>query len=108
VEVSIVDLASIAKLAYVVAAILFIVGLKLMAHPRTAVRGNLLGSLAMLLAVIVTLVNVIRFEYIITGAIAGALLGGFLALRIQMTAMPQLVGAFNGFGGAASVLVAGA
>ena len=102
------DLASIAKLAYVVAAILFIVGLKLMAHPRTAVRGNLLGSLAMLLAVIVTLVNVIRFEYIITGAIAGALLGGFLALRIQMTAMPQLVGAFNGFGGAASVLVAGA
>ena len=102
------DPASIAKLAYVVAAILFIRGLKLMAHPRTAVRGNLLGSLAMLLAVVVTLVNVISFKYIIAGAIVGALLGGFLALRIQMTAMPQLVGAFNGFGGAASVLVAGA
>ncbi|MBC8875841.1 MAG: NAD(P)(+) transhydrogenase (Re/Si-specific) subunit beta [Planctomycetes bacterium] len=102
------DPASIAKLAYVVAAVLFIRGLKLMAHPRTAVRGNLLGSLAMLLAVIVTLVNVIRFEYIIAGAVVGALLGAILALKIQMTAMPQLVGLFNGFGGAASVLVAGA
>jgi len=103
-----VDPASIAKLVYVVAAVLFVLGLKQMAHPRTAVRGNLLGSLGMLLAVVVTLVNVIRFEYIIVGAVVGALVGGILALRIQMTAMPQLVGAFNGFGGAASVLVAGA
>lgn len=102
------DPASIAKLAYVVAAVLFIFGLKLMAHPRTAVRGNLLGSLGMLLAVVVTLFNVIRFEYIIAGAVVGALVGGLLALRIQMTAMPQLVGLFNGFGGGASVLVAGA
>ncbi len=100
----------IIQLAYLFAAILFILGLKFMAHPRTAVRGNMLGSLAMLLAVVVTLwgLDVVRFEFILIGLIVGGLVGTVLALKIQMTAMPQLVGLFNGFGGGASVLVAGA
>ncbi|MCH5375874.1 MAG: NAD(P)(+) transhydrogenase (Re/Si-specific) subunit beta [Planctomycetes bacterium] len=99
---------AVIPLVYLVAAVLFIVGLKYMSHPRTAVRGNLLGALGMLLAVLVTLLDVVRFEYIIIGVIAGTVVGAILALRIQMTAMPQLVGLFNGFGGGASILVAGA
>jgi len=97
------------NLAYLVAAVLFILGLKGLTHPRSAVRGNLLGALAMFIAVVATLFNQgMRFELIIVGLIIGALIGGVLAVRIQMTAMPQLVAMFNGFGGGASVLVAGA
>jgi NAD(P) transhydrogenase subunit beta len=103
-----VNTTAIIQLAYVLAAVLFILGLKYMAHPRTAVRGNLLGALGMLLAVIVTLVGVTDFAYILAGLVLGTAVGAVLALKIQMTAMPQLVGLFNGFGGAASVLVAGA
>ncbi len=98
----------IVPLVYLLAAVLFILGLKYMAHPRTAVRGNLLGALGMLLAVVITLVDVVRFEFIVGGLLVGVVVGGLLAVKIQMTAMPQLVGLFNGFGGGASVLVAGA
>ena len=96
--------------AYLAAAVLFILGLKGLTHPRTAVRGNLLGACAMLLAVIATLLSrqILSFELILAGVVAGALIGGVLAVRIEMTAMPQLVALFNGFGGVASVLVAGA
>ncbi len=103
-------LLSIVNIAYLVAAVLFIFGLKGLAHPRTAVRGNLMGALGMLLAVVVTLLdrNIISFEMIIVGAILGALIGAVMAVKIQMTAMPQMVAIFNGFGGGASVMVAGA
>ena len=96
--------------AYLVASALFIFGLKGLTHPRTAVRGNLLGALAMLLAVVATLVNskILEFELILVGLVVGGAIGALFALKIQMTAMPQLVALFNGFGGAASVLVAGA
>ena len=82
-----------------------------MAHPRTAVRGNSLGAAGMALAILLTVFwgrDVARYEFIVLGLIVGAAIGAVLALRIQMTAMPQLVALFNGFGGAASVLVAGA
>lgn len=96
--------------AYLVASVLFILGLKGLTHPRTAVRGNLLGALAMLLAVVVTLLDqrVVTFEYILAGIVIGALIGSAFAARIPMTSMPELVAVFNGFGGIASVLVAGA
>ncbi len=98
------------NLAYLAAAALFILGLKGLTHPRSAVRGNTIGALGMLIAVAVTLVDqgVMRIELIALGLGVGAAIGAVLALRIRMTAMPQLVGLFNGFGGAASVLVAGA
>ena len=98
------------NIGYVIAATLFIIGLKGLTHPRTAVRGNLFGAMGMLLAIVVTLLNkrIIRFEYIIIGVIVGAFVGAVLAQRIKMTAMPQMVAIFNGFGGLASVLVAGA
>ncbi len=98
------------NLAYLAAAILFILGIRGMTHPRTAVRGNLLGASAMLLAVLVTLLDqeVIDYRWIGAGLVIGAVIGAVLAVRIQMTNMPQMVALLNGFGGAASFVVAGA
>ena len=97
------------NLAYLVAAVLFIFGLKGLAHPRTAVRGNLIGAMGMFLAVVVTLFDqhILRFEVILAGVVLGSGIGAVLAVKIQMTAMPQMVALFNGFGGAGSFLVAG-
>jgi len=98
------------NLAYLVSAVLFILGLKGLTHPRTAVRGNLLGATGMLLAVVVTLLDrhIVDYTYIILGMGVGSAVGVALALRCPMTGMPQLVALLNGFGGAASLLVAGA
>ena len=96
--------------AYLVAAILFILGLKGLTSPRTAVRGNMLGATGMLLAMVATLVDrqIVSFEMIAIGIAIGTVIGVIWAVKVQMTAMPQLVAAFNGFGGGASALVAGA
>ena len=104
------QLITLINFAYLIAALLFIFGLKGLTHPRTAVRGNLVGASGMFLAVATTLFNrqILTFEIIIAGVVIGALIGGVFAVRIAMTAMPQLVALFNGFGGGASVLVAGA
>jgi NAD(P) transhydrogenase subunit beta len=98
------------NLAYLLAATLFILGLRDLGHPRTAVRGNLLGAVGMLIAVIVTLLDqsIVGYEVIIAGFVLGAAAGALLAWKVAMTAMPQLVAVFNGFGGIASALVAGA
>jgi NAD(P) transhydrogenase subunit beta len=98
------------NVAYLLASAMFVMGLKGLTHPRTAVRGNLTGALAMLLAILVTLVDqrIVGYEYIIAGVVVGGLIGALFAIKIQMTAMPQMVALFNGFGGGASVLVAGA
>jgi NAD(P) transhydrogenase subunit beta len=96
------------NIIYLIAAILFILDLKMLAHPRTAVRGNQLGALGMLLAIVATLMSgTWDWTYIILGIGIGSLIGAIAALRVKMTAMPELVGLFNGFGGGASVLVAG-
>ncbi len=96
------------NLAYLVAGILFILGLKGLTHPRTAVRGNLLGAFGMLLAVVATLCDhqVLGYTTIALGIALGAIVGAVMAIKVQMTAMPQLVALFNGLGGGASVLVA--
>lgn len=100
---------NITNIAYLIAAVLFIYGLIGLTHPRTAVRGNLLGGMGMLIAVVVTLLRSgLDYELIIAGFVVGGLIGAVLAIKIEMTAMPQLVAVFNGFGGGASVLVAGA
>ena len=99
---------SLINLTYLAASVLLIFGLKGLAHPRSAVRGNLLGAAGMFLAVVATLLykEIISYEVILAGFVAGSFFGIVLALRIRMTAMPQLVALFNGFGGGASVLVA--
>ncbi|HJO80928.1 MAG: NAD(P)(+) transhydrogenase (Re/Si-specific) subunit beta [SAR202 cluster bacterium] len=98
------------NLAYLAAAVLFILGLKGLTNPRTAVRGNLMGSAAMLIAIIATLLDkrIVSFEIIVAGLVLGALVGVILAYRVPMTGMPQLIAIFNGFGGGASALAVGA
>ena len=100
---------SVVDLTYLVASVLFILGLKGLTHPRTAVRGNMLGALGMLLAAAVTLLaQGLRYEVIAGGIALGGIVGAVAAVRVEMTAMPQMVALFNGFGGGASVLVAAA
>ncbi|GJL55506.1 MAG: NAD(P) transhydrogenase subunit beta [Nitrospirales bacterium] len=98
------------NIGYLIASVLFILGLKGLTHPRTAVRGNLLGATGMFIAVVLTLTNqrIVSFEMILIGIVIGGAIGAVLAIKIQMTEMPELVALFNGFGGIASVLVAGA
>ncbi len=97
-----------ANLSYLAASVLFILGLKLLSSPKTARRGNLYAALGMLLAIVVTLLDkkIVDFTYILAGLLAGAALGLWMAKKVQMTAMPQMVGVLNGFGGGASTLVA--
>jgi NAD(P) transhydrogenase subunit beta len=98
------------NLWYLVAAVLLILGLKGMTHPRTAVRGNLAASLGMLIAIVVTLLDhrIIDFRVIVAGLVTGGLVGVVMAYLSPMTAMPQVVAIFNGFGGGASALAVGA
>ncbi len=104
------DQHTIQNLAYLLAAVLFILGIKGLTHPRTAVRGNLTGSLGMLVAIVVTLcvADILAWWVIIAALIIGAAVGMIFALKVPMTGMPQMVALFNGFGGWASFLVAGA
>ena len=103
------------NLAYLAASVLFILGLKGLSHPRTAVRANLLGALGMLVAIVATFLDrtvlgagMQAFVLIFAAILLGSAIGAVLALKIEMTAMPQMVGLLNGFGGGASVIVAGA
>ena len=102
--------ADVTAIAYLAAAILFILGLKGLARPRTAPRGNLLGASGMLVAVLATLLDrsIVDFRVLLAGLVVGSAIGAVLAVQVRMTGMPQLVALFNGFGGGASVLVAGA
>ena len=97
----------IAQLSYVVSAILFILGLKMLGSPATARRGNLLSSVGMLIAIIagLTAEGIVSYEYIIGGIIVGSLIGALAARLVAMTSMPEMVALFNGSGGAASLLV---
>jgi NAD(P) transhydrogenase subunit beta len=98
------------QLAYLAAAVLFVVGLKNLSSARTAPRGNLLAAIGMLIAIVATLLSkgVVNYPMILGGVVVGAAIGTTLALRIQMTAMPQMVALLNGFGGGASAPVASA
>lgn len=98
---------SITILAYLVAAVCFIIGLKRLGKPDTARSGNQISAAGMLLAIVVALFDraVISYEVIIAGMIVGGGAGYWLARTVQMTAMPQMVALLNGFGGGASLLV---
>ncbi|MEZ5559393.1 MAG: NAD(P)(+) transhydrogenase (Re/Si-specific) subunit beta [Pseudomonadales bacterium] len=92
---------------YIVAAALFIFGLKQMASPATAVRGNLLSTVGMFIAVVVTLFSheILEFQWIVAGIVLGSIIGAVTAQRVAMTSMPEMVALFNGSGGIASLLV---
>jgi NAD(P) transhydrogenase subunit beta len=95
------------NLVYIVSAILFIFGLKMLSSPATARRGNLISAIGMFLAVVLTLLNkeIIDFKWIVVGLVIGAVIGAFAARLVAMTQMPEMVALFNGFGGIASLLV---
>jgi NAD(P) transhydrogenase subunit beta len=96
------------ELSYLVAASLFILGLKQLGSPATARQGNFIAAVGMLLAVVATLLDrqVLNYQMILVGLVVGSVLGAIAAYKVQMTEMPQMVGLLNGLGGAASALVA--
>jgi NAD(P) transhydrogenase subunit beta len=92
---------------YIISAALFIFGLKMLSSPATARKGNLLSSLGMLIAIVVTLMNAgLDYKWIFLGIIIGSGIGAFVAIRVEMTTMPEMVALFNGFGGISSLLLA--
>ncbi len=92
---------------YILASVLFIVGLKMLNRAATARRGNLISGVGMLAAIVATcLLKGISFQWILLGAIVGSAIGAVASYSVKMTAMPEMVGLFNGFGGLASMLVA--
>ena len=97
------------QIGYLISATFFIFGLKMLGHPRTAPRGNQMGAIGMLLAVVTVILEIELIEspiLIVSGILIGTVIGSWLAIRVEMTGMPELVALFNGFGGAASALVA--
>ncbi|MDK3159552.1 NAD(P)(+) transhydrogenase (Re/Si-specific) subunit beta [Kamptonema cortianum] len=93
-------------LAYTVAAVLFVMGLKMLGKQATARKGNLLSSVGMLVAIVAALINAgLDYRWIAGGMVAGSVVGAFLAMRVKMTGMPEMVALLNGLGGLASFLV---
>ena len=96
----------VTPILYIISAILFVFGIKQLSKATTARRGNATSSLGMLIAVVATLVGRgFQFQWIIVGALAGAIIGVLASKLVKMTAMPEMVALFNGFGGLASLLV---
>jgi NAD(P) transhydrogenase subunit beta len=97
------------ELTYLVAISLFIIGIKKLGSPATARMGNIWAAVGMLLAVVATLLQqqVLNYTQVLLGLVIGSVVGAWMAYRVEMTAMPQMVGLLNGLGGAASMLIAG-
>ena len=93
---------------YIISALLFIAGLKMMTSPSTARSGNMISASGMLIAILTTLLEqgIIDYKWIFLGIIIGSIIGVFASRMIQMTEMPEMVAIFNGFGGIASLMVA--
>ena len=96
------------EITYLIASVLFILGIKYLGSPKTARKGNLYAAIGMFLAIAATLFDqqVLTFEWIIIGSLIGSIAGVIMAYKTPMTGMPQMVGMLNGFGGGASILVA--
>ena len=104
---SLMDVSLIANLAYIVSAVLFVFGLKMLGSPATARRGNMLSSIGMLIAVVAGLSaeGIVDYKLIAIGMVVGAIIGASAARLVAMTSMPEMVALFNGTGGVASLLV---
>ncbi len=99
-------MSTVINISYILASILFIFGLKMLSSAETARRGNMVSALGMLIAVVATLFyQGMSYQWILLGLIIGSLIGATAARMVKMTAMPEMVALFNGFGGIASLLV---
>lgn len=102
------------EISYLIASLTFIVGLKMLSHPDSARKGNLIAAAGMLIAIIATLTlfqdfdedKILNYSLIFGGLIVGTFIGTIMAKKVQMTAMPQMVSFFNGMGGACAALIA--
>ena len=102
----------ILEISYIIASVLFILGLKMLSHPLTARRGNLLAAFGMTFAIVATILwhrhngeRIHNIGYILAAIAAGLIVGWLIAVKVKMTAMPQLVSFFNGMGGACAALI---
>ena len=100
------DISILQNIVYIISSILFISGIKMLGKEETAVKGNFLSALAMLVAVLVTFINVTDPLILIAGIGLGAVVGSLIALKVKMTSIPEMVALFNGFGGLATFLIA--
>ena len=100
------DISILQNIVYIISSILFISGIKMLGKEETAVKGNFLSALAMLVAVLVTFINVTNPLILIAGIGLGAIVGSLIALKVKMTSIPEMVALFNGFGGLATFLIA--
>jgi NAD(P) transhydrogenase subunit beta len=97
---------TIINFGYIAASVLFILGLKMLSRQQTARRGNAISAVGMLLAIVCTLFSRgLSYEWIVLGIVIGSVIGAWAAFAVKMTAMPEMVALFNGFGGLASMLV---
>ncbi|AMC10331.1 NAD(P) transhydrogenase subunit beta [Lutibacter profundi] len=99
------------SIIYLIATVTFVIGLKMLGHPETAKKGNLIAAVGMILAIIGTIFlhdfEVASINYILIGAalLVGTVVGWLIAIKVEMTKMPELVSLFNGFGGASAMLI---
>tara|TARA_R110001583_G_scaffold4351_2_gene25171 strand:+ start:5209 stop:6615 length:1407 start_codon:yes stop_codon:yes gene_type:complete len=100
------------SIIYLIATVTFVIGLKFLGHPETAKKGNFISATGMILAIIGTLFlhgfeNVPLINYILIGAalLVGTIIGWLIAMKVEMTKMPELVSLFNGFGGGSALLI---
>ena len=100
------EISLIQNIVYIFSSILFITGIKMLGKEDTAVKGNFLSAIAMLVAVLVTFINISNPLILIAGIGLGAFIGSLIALKVKMTSIPEMVALFNGFGGLATFLIA--
>ena len=100
------EISLIQNIVYIFSSILFITGIKMLGKEDTAVKGNFLSAFAMLVAVLVTFINISNPLILLAGIGLGAFIGSLIALKVKMTSIPEMVALFNGFGGLATFLIA--
>ena len=97
----------IQNMIYIISSVMFILGIKMLGKEATAVKGNYLSALAMFFAVAITCLSLeIDIKIILAGVLLGGLIGSLIAVKVKMTAIPEMVALFNGFGGLATFLIA--
>ena len=94
------------QIGYIFSAILFIYGLKMLSNESSAAKGNVISSVGMLLAVLVTVIEIVNPVLVLSAILLGALIGSAFALKVKMTSIPEMVALFNGFGGLATFFIA--